>query len=253
MNPRILAGFPICIMLLAALAPCAGQPSGGRRVDRIIQTIDDLYRSESSTAKVRMTIVNPHWERTLVMDTWSRGTEKTFIRILSPAKEEGVGTLRIGNEMWNYLPNTGKVIKIPPSMMMSSWMGSDFNNNDLVREYTFFEDYTFSLTEETPDSLIIECVPKPDRPIVWGKVRLVVRPESYLPIRQVYFDEHGDAQRILYYRDIRTFDGRRLPSVMELVPQNEKGRTVLTYESLDLDARVPDDVFTLRNLRTPRL
>jgi outer membrane lipoprotein-sorting protein len=230
----------------------AGGFQSGPDVEAVIRTIDELYRSQSSYARLQMTIETPHWKRSLEMQAWTSGREKTLIRITAPEKEKGVGTLRVGKEMWNYLPRANKVIKIPSSMMMSSWMGSDFNNNDLVREFTFADDYTFSLTEETPDSLVIRCIPKSGRPIVWGSVRLVVRPDDYLPLRQVYYDEHDRIKRIINYSSIRTFDGRKLPAVMELTPLDEEGhRTVLKYETIDFNMDAAENLFTLRNLRTP--
>ena len=107
--------------------------------------LNQLYRSESSHADMEMHIVTPHWERTLAMTVWTQGMNKTFIRITAPKKEKGVATLRIKNEMWNYLPKTNKVMKIPPSMMMGSWMGSDFTNDDLVKESSMLDDYTSQL------------------------------------------------------------------------------------------------------------
>lgn len=135
----------------------------------IAKKVDHLYRSETAFANVVMEIETPHWERSLEMRVWSEGMDKTFIRILSPRKERGVGTLRMGTEMWNYLPRTGKVIKIPPSMMMSAWMGSDFTNDDLVREFTLLKDYTFKLIRPESardDRKYLEAKPRPDVPIV---------------------------------------------------------------------------------------
>jgi outer membrane lipoprotein-sorting protein len=128
------------------------------RAREIVKKVDELYRAETSKALVEMEIVTSHWERTLKMNIWSKGMDKTFIRILEPKKERGVATLRIGTEMWNYLPKTDKVIKIPPSMMMSSWMGSDFTNDDLVKEFTFLESYHFEMvTIENPDEGVLYC------------------------------------------------------------------------------------------------
>ena len=134
------SSFFLSMLLLCVLAP-AQEPTPD--VETIIKRIDQLYRSETSEAEMEMHIVTPHWERTLAMHVWTEGMDKTFIRITAPKKEQGVATLRIGNEMWNYLPKTNKVMKIPPSMMMGSWMGSDFTNDDLVRESSMLEDYTY--------------------------------------------------------------------------------------------------------------
>jgi len=180
----------ICATFLFLLA--AAQKSSELNVNEIVEQIDELYRSESSYSELEMEIVTPHWERTLKMKAWSKGMDKTFIRILAPAKEKGVATLRIGNEMWNYLPKTNKVIKVPPSMMMSSWMGSDFTNDDLVREFTWREDYNFKLIEPEDaleDLLYIQLIPKADLPIVWGKVVLAARREDYIPVWEKYYAE----------------------------------------------------------------
>jgi outer membrane lipoprotein-sorting protein len=256
MNLTALIKFALC--LLTGLAITAGQITADnitkRQIQKIIKDIDELYRSQSSRGAMEMEIITPNWQRTLKMEFWSEGMEKTLIRIKSPAKERGVGTLRIQNEMWNYLPKTNKVIKIPPSMMMSSWMGSDFTNDDLVKEFSLFEDYTYQpASVENPDTSLvyINCIPREDLPIVWGNIVIAARRGDHLPVWQKYYDEKGVLMRVLEYSDIRTFDGRTIPAVMEMIPQDEKGRTVVRYESLSFDVDLPENTFSLRNLRTP--
>jgi outer membrane lipoprotein-sorting protein len=231
----------------------AGFATGDHDVMKIVKHIDELYRSSSSFAEVEMEIVTPHWQRTLSMKVWSRGMKQTFIRILSPKKEQGVGTLRLDNEMWNYLPKTNKVIKIPPSMMMSSWMGSDFTNDDLVREYTFLEDYLFSLFSPEDDEeglLYIECRPREGRPIVWDKVTIAVHATDYIPVWQKYYNEKGQVIRIMHYRNIKALGKRQIPALMEMVPQNKEGyKTVIRYLNLVFDQKIDNEVFSLRNLR----
>ena len=147
-------------------------------VESIVKKMDQLHRSETSHAEIEMQITTPHWERTLAMTVWTKGMDQTFIRITAPKKELGVATLRIGNEMWNYLPKTNKVMKIPPSMMMGSWMGSDFTNDDLVRESSMLNDYTYKLIKSedaVPGQLYIQLTPKEDSPIVWGKIVAAVQ------------------------------------------------------------------------------
>ncbi|MFW6140274.1 MAG: outer membrane lipoprotein-sorting protein [Acidobacteriota bacterium] len=220
----------------------------------IVEKIDELYRSDSSKALMEMEIVTPHWQRTLKMRVWSEGMDKTFIRILEPKKERGMGTLRVENEMWNYLPKTNKVIKIPPSMMMSSYMGSDFTNNDLVREYTFTEDYDFNFTQvdnPEPDIIYVKCIPHQGLPIVWGHIILAVRSSDYLPVWQKYYDEKGELVREMFFKDIRQFEDRRIPSVMELIPTTKQGhKTVMRYMEVNFDLQIEESIFTLRNLRS---
>ncbi len=223
-------------------------------VDEIVQRIDELYRSKSSYALMEMEIITPHWERKLKMKIWTEGMDKTFIRILEPPKEKGVATLRIENEMWNYLPKTNKVMKIPPSMMMSSWMGSDFNNNDLVSEFSLFEDYhyKFSTVEDPQEDLYyIEAIPKEGVPIVWGKIVVALRKSDYIPVWEKYYDNKDNLMRLMNFKQIEKIGGRKIPRIMELIPKNEKGnKTVLRYLEAEFNIQLQEDIFSLRNLRS---
>jgi outer membrane lipoprotein-sorting protein len=180
--------------------------------------------------------------------------DETFIRILEPKKERGMATLRIKNEMWNFLPKTNKVIKIPPSLMMGSWMGSDFTNDDLVKEITFVEDYSFDIiTIENPEAntIYLKCVPKKGVPVVWGHIVLAVRESDYLPVWERYYDEKGKLMREMFFKEIKTFGKRTIPSVMELIPTNKKNqKTIVRYLDFKFNIRLEKSIFSLRNLRT---
>lgn len=220
----------------------------------IVKKMDELYRSSSSMATVEMEITTPQWTRTLKIKAWSSGMDKTFMRILAPKKEMGIATLRIGNEMWNFLPNTDKVIKIPPSMMMGSWMGSDFTNDDLVKEYTFLDDYIFELTNvENPQEgvLYVKCIPKEGVPIVWGYIIIAVMEKDYAPLWEKFYDEKGKLMRDMIFKESKTFGNRTIPSVMELIPANKPGnKTIVRYLDAQFDIKLSEDIFSLRNLRT---
>ena len=245
-------------LLLAALLLCsfaqAQEPTPD--IEAVIKHIDQLYRSETSHADIEMHIVTPHWERTLAMTIWSKGMRKTFIRITAPKKEQGVATLRIGNEMWNYLPKTNKVMKIPPSMMMGSWMGSDFTNDDLVRESSMLNDYTYQFVkpeDASPDHLYVQLVPKEDSPIVWGKIVAAVRSDDYIPVWQRFYDEKGTLMRVMNFKEIKTFGDKIVPSLIEMIPQNKEGhKTVVRWLNATFDSEVDDKIFTRRNLQRRR-
>ena len=230
-------------------------------IKAIVAHFDQLYRGQSSYAKMEMQIATPHWERTLGLEVWAEGMDKTFILITSPKKEKGIATLRIKNEMWNYLPKTNKVMKIPPSMMMGSWMGSDFTNDDLVKESSMIDDYDYqflSANEAKVETdremfLYIQLTPKSDSPIVWGKIVVAVEEDDFIPVWQRFYDEKGRLMRILNFKDIKQFGNRRMPSVMEMIPQQKvKYRTVIKFLEADFDSPVNKKIFTLRNLRKRR-
>lgn len=242
----------LSVLVLGTTPALRGEPVVEAR--EIVEKLDKLYKSESSRGRMEMEIVTPHWSRTLVMRMWSKGMEKALVKVLSPKKERGVATLKLGGEMWNYLPKTNKVIKIPPSMMMGSWMGSDFTNDDLVREYTFTEDYRFEMfsPEEAADSLYyVKALPREGRPIVWGKVVVAVRTSDYQPVWEKFYDENGKVMRTMFFGSYKEFDSRTIPAEIELVPRNEEGRTIVRYLEMEFDIELDNSVFSLRNLRTP--
>jgi outer membrane lipoprotein-sorting protein len=242
------------VLLFSASNPVAA--ANNIDINEVVREIDEMYRSKSSYSEIEMEIVTPHWQRTLAMEAWTIGMEKTFIRITSPKKEKGLSTLRVGNEMWNYLPKTNKVMKIPPSMMMSSWMGSDFTNDDIVKEFSLFEDYSYEQIFPADDDsglVYVKSIPREDLPVVWGYIIIVAQRDDYVPVRQEYYDEDGELMRILNYRDIKIFDGRKIPATMELIPQNKEGhKTVIRYIELKFDIAIDDDIFSLRHLRASK-
>jgi outer membrane lipoprotein-sorting protein len=225
-------------------------------IEDIVKRVDQLYRSKTSEGSMEMTIVSENWTRTLKMDVWSEGMDKTFIHITYPKKDADIATLRIENEMWNYFPKINKVMKVPPSMMMSSWMGSDFTNDDLVKESSMLSDYYHKLIEpadEEPGFYYIELLPKEDVPTVWGKIIIKARKEDYIPVREDYYDEKGVKMRVMYLKDIKTFDDKRIPSVIELIPLNKKDKkTIITYKNLKFDRELDKEIFSLRNLQKQR-
>lgn len=258
-HPKHIA---LCVLLVLSLATIFyltitnSIASSASKVEDIIKHIDQLYRSKTSHADMEMHIVTPNYERTLKMLIWTKGMDKTFIRITAPKKEENIATLRIEKQMWNYLPKVNKVIKISPSMMMGSWMGSDFTNDDLVKESSMLDDYTYKLItpeDASPKLLYVELIPKEDTAIVWGKIITAVRKSDYLPVWQHYYDEKNKLMRVLNYKEIKTFGTKTIPSVMEMIPQNKDGhKTVVKWLDATFNSNIDENIFTRRNLQKRR-
>ena len=257
LNLLALCGLVVLLSLFTAQLPVfAESHATDIDVKAIIKGIDELYRSETSQTNMEMQIFTPHWERTLTLEVWTKGMDRTFILITSPKKEKGVATLRIGNEMWNYLPKTNKVMKVPPSMMMGSWMGSDFTNDDLVKESSMLDDYTYERitpADAQPDHLYIQLLPKEDSPIVWGKLIVAIRMSDQIPAWQHFYDETGRLTRVMNFKEIKAFDGKTIPSVMEMIPQNKEGhKTVVRFVNAAFDKGIDEKIFTRRNLQKRR-
>jgi len=244
---RVLAGF---LALLLSLPVAAASLSGRDIVSRV----ESLLWGRTSEGNYQMRITTPHWQRTLELQVWMERPEKTFIRILAPAKEAGIGSLRIGNEMWNYLPKVERIIKIPPSMMLQPWMGSDFTNDDLVKESSIIDDYTHQLVAEEQQDGVgvyrIESIPKPEAAVVWGKLVYEVRREDLIPLRLSYYDERGRLIKVLSFSEVREMGGRTLPTRWEMRPiAKPRNSTVIRLRQVRFDLPIDAGIFTLRNLR----
>lgn len=252
-----LSNQPITkLVLLLGLFICFSTPAEENNTNKnhsatdIIDQMEKLYRGNSSQADIVMRIETPHYKRELTLKAWSMGKERSLIRIFSPRKDKGIATLKIDQEMWNFFPKINKVIKIPPSMMMGSWMGSDFTNDDLVKESSLVDDYNLSL-EESAEQYIITLIPKALTVTVWGRIDYIVDKSLMIPVEQIFFDEKMDKVRIMKFLDPKDFSGRLLPSTLEITPLNKPGnKTSVTYQHIIFD---PDDIteksFSLRTLK----
>jgi outer membrane lipoprotein-sorting protein len=240
----------LILSIIAAQAAAAPQKWDAKELSR---RLDRLYRSASSHATVSMTVTTPHFERTMKLEMWSRGMEDTLARILSPPKERGTATLKRGGEMWNYLPKIDKTIRVPPSMMTAAWMGSDFTNDDLMRETTWETDYDVSLLENPPPGqAALVYVPKPEAPVSWSRVVGFFDEETLFPQSIEYYDEKNRKVRVMTFDEIGNLGGRTLPRRMTLTPLSEDkqgNRTVMVYEEAAFDIKLPADLFSLTTLR----
>jgi outer membrane lipoprotein-sorting protein len=220
------------------------------RSTEIIQKSESLFRGETYHGIFEMKVKTVDFDRSIKMETWAVGTEKSLIRIHSPKKEKGIGFLKVGTEMWQYLPKVRRTIKIPPSMMLASWMGSDFSNDDLARESSLLEDYNHKLLSSDNGIYSLELTPKPDAPVVWSKIIYQCDAESFVPLNEQYFDENNEIVREMVYSDVKEMNNRQIPTVMTLTtPQKPENKTQLIFHSIEYDIIIDDDIFTMKNLK----
>ncbi len=223
--------------------------SANEQAIALLKKVDELYRSQSAISTMRMDIVTPNWQRSLELKSWSRGLDDTFIRILSPRKDRGVATLKIDKDMWNYFPKINKTIKVPPSMMMGSWMGSDFTNDDLVREVSLVDDYFVNSTLIN-NHYLLTLTPKKETVTVWAKIEIEILQDNLMPLEQRYFNENGEKVRSMVFDKVKNFSGRNMPARMTMVPHNKDGhKTVVEYLEMEFDQGLPKNIFSLRNLQ----
>ena len=229
-------------------------------IDGILDRLDDLYRSKSSIAEVSLTVTKPRRKRTLTMKTWSLGKDKALIVIRAPAREKGVATLKVDKNLWNYMPRTSRTIRIPPSMMLGSWMGSDFTNDDLVRESSLRKDFYSRLIgkSEDPVGWRIELKAKEGTVGLWDRIEYILNSSATLPLQAKYYDRKGRLARVMDFTDVKQFGERKVPSRMVLTPIGKNGKpekgcvTELLYKDIKFDANVPESTFSLSRLERGR-
>ncbi len=252
----------VLLALLLAAAPDAPPadlpacPSAEEKPDVVplIQRTERLLEGKSSVSVMTMAMKTPAYERSIKMKIWGKGRDFTLVRVLEGGpRETGMMTLKREKQLWNYLPQAGRVMKLPSGMMGDSWMGSDFTNDDLVRGSSIATDFT-STVDKTIEvdgrkAWFVTLKPKPEAKVVWGKVEMILDRETCVPLEQRFYDEENALARRMTYSDLKKVGWRNFPMKMTIIP-SEKGRqTSITYDSIEFDVDVPDDTFSLRRLQ----
>lgn len=247
-----------CLYLTAAAAvvlSLAGADAHGTTpappdVDALLQHLDDLYRSKSSIARIEISVTTTRTTRNLRMRAWTRGEEEVLVLIEAPPREAGTATLRVGNNLWNYLPRIARTIRVPPAAMLGSWMGTDFTNDDLVKESSLRKDFGARIDRrsETPPGWWLTLDVRPGVVGRWARIEVLVSDER-LPVEERHYDRKGRLARTMHFDDVKALGGRRLPARIALVPADSTGqRTEMRYLDVQFDVPLADDTFSLSRL-----
>ncbi|MFW5823199.1 MAG: outer membrane lipoprotein-sorting protein, partial [Tangfeifania sp.] len=220
----------------------------------IIKKAEQKMRGQSSRGEMQMKIIRPSWERTVSFETWGKGAQYSMTLVTAPAKEEGKTFLKHGNELWQFDPTINRMIKMPPSMMSQGWMGSDFSNDDILKEFSLVNDYNHKvLAEETIDGnevYKIELLPKEDAAVVWGKIIKWIGKEEYLQLKSEYYDEDDYLIKTETASDIKTMGDRKIPTYFEIIPTDEEGnKTVMIIKDMEFDIDIDNRFFSQQNMK----
>ncbi len=223
----------------------------------IIRKTDEKRRGDATSANLTISIIRPSWSRDMDVKSWSKGSQYSLILITSPARDKGTVFLKREKEIWNWLPSIERNVKLPPSMMMQSWMGSDFTNDDLIKESSIVEDYEHALLgDSTIDGRScwkIQLIPKPEAAVVWGKILTWVDKNEFFELRTEMYDEDEYLVNEVIFKDIKSLGGRNLPSIMEYIPAEKEGhKTVIQYHDVDYNASFGTNFFSLQNMKRVR-
>ncbi len=221
--------------------------------EEMVKKVDELLRGKSNVMTMQMMVTTPDWTRENTMKSWSVGTDKAFVKILSPAKDKDTRFLKLEYNLWMYIPKVEKVIKIPPVMMMESFMGSDFSYDDMVKESSMIEDYVPYLvgrdTIEQEENYVLELVPKPEAPVIYGKLKLWVRAKDLIPTREEFYNEKKEVIKIMIFRDVKKMGDRLIPTYWEMTNLKKKDhKTIIKIQEAQFNIEIKPSIFTKRNL-----
>ncbi|MCG8556289.1 MAG: outer membrane lipoprotein-sorting protein [Proteobacteria bacterium] len=245
---------------LGAPAPGSSQPNLRNQpnlpnLEELTRRLDDLWTSSASISRMELTVVAPRRTRTMRVKVWTRGEDRALILIEAPARERGTTTLRRDRNLWNYLPRISRTIRVPPSMMLSSWMGSDLTNDDLTQSSSYRKDFDGKIAgrSESPRGWLVRYDAHKGVVGLWRRIEFVINDQATLPILARYYDRRMRLARVMRFKDVREMDGRRIPTRVILEPRDREGhRTEIRYLDIDFDANVPASTFSLTQLERRR-
>jgi len=238
---------------LPACPTAESSPDTGALLDRVERTL----QGASTVGTMTMQIKTKKWSRTLELKMWAKGRDYALVRVVDGgAREKGMMTLKRGKQLWNYLPQAGRTMKLPSGMLGDSWLGSDFTNDDLVRGTSLTHDFDAKVTgtveHDKRKAWRLVLVPKESATVVWDKIEIVLDRATCVPLQERFFDEDGAVARTMTFSDLRTVGWRDFPMKVTVQPGEAGRATIITYEDIELDVEVPDETFSLHRLQKGR-
>lgn len=219
----------------------------------LISRGEEKMRGKTAQASLQMLIKRPGYTRRLGLRSWSVGNDRALVEILNPPKEEGVASLRNEDQMWNYLPKADQVVRVPTSLMLQSWMGSDFTNDDLMKASSLSRDYKHKKLNneviEGENITVIELSPLPEAPVVWGKVKYWARVKDGLPMKQEFYDDSRKLVRTIHFSRFKKMDDRVIPTLVKVTKADSNESTSILYSKIVYDRTIPENQFEKDSIR----
>jgi outer membrane lipoprotein-sorting protein len=228
----------------------------GQDAKEIVAKAENLLRGEkNSYSEMTMQIVRPKYTRTLEFKSWSETDGNSMTLITAPAKEKGQSFMKMGNNMWSWNPTIQRLVKMPPSMMSQGWMGSDFTNDDILKESSLVKDFTHKIVGNEAVSgeqcYKIELTALENSDVVWSKILIWVSKNDFFEMKIEFYDEDNALVKTHTSSKITVFDGRKLPSVMEIAPADQpQNKTVVTIKTMKFNIAIDKNFFSQQNMKS---
>lgn len=243
------------IILISVSAAMSAQKS--LSAEEIIKKSNEQMQGNSSQGMTSMKIIRPTWEREIIFKNWAKGHDYSMTYVISPAKEKGQAFLKRVNEMWSWNPTISRSIKLPSSMMSQNWMGSDYTNEDILKESSIVTDYIPTLMGEEKindkDCYIVRLKARPASAVIWDMMLKWITKDSFLQLKTEYFDEYGTLIRTDNSSQIKYMDDREIPTITEVIPSDKEGhKTIITIMEIKYNVSLNDNMFSIQNLKNIR-
>ena len=232
--------FKILLLLLSFFSVL----NASQTAHSIMQKVDDNMRGKNVYMQMNMSITSLGHKRTMKMQTWAEGNKKSFVKTIYPPKDRGITFLSLDNQMWQYVPKIERIIKIPPSMMLQNWMGSDITNDDMVKQSSLVDDYDAKILKREDKIVTIELIPKEDAAVVWGKIVSRIDTSNYTGMKDIFYDEDGKEVRTFYYKDVQQHGKYYIPMNWKVQPTDKPdSSTEIILEEVTYDSKISDQYF----------
>jgi outer membrane lipoprotein-sorting protein len=237
------------VCLLTASVTAQEPPSG----EDILKRVDANIGSDNKISVAEMTIHGRRGSRTIKSRSWLRGQEKSFTEYLAPAREAGTKMLKLGDQLWIYIPSTDRTIKISGHMMRQSVMGSDLSYEDMMEDPELLKLYHANVTGEEVildrTCWVLQLTAK-IKNTAYHSRKIWVDKERYVSLREDRFARSGKLLKTFEVKEIRRIQNRWVPTHMIFKDVLKSGKgTEFVLEDIEFNASIPEHIFTKASLR----
>ena len=250
-NRHIISGLTVFLFLLilSGVSHAQETPDPGK----ILDMIDENMFTTTISYTGRMIIHHSERVDEKVMKSWGEGKEKGFSEFLEPARDKGTKYLKIENDLWMYLPNVEKVIKISGHLLRQSMMGSDFSYEDSMERHKLREDYdAVYLAKETVDGRpchVLELTAK-RKDVTYYRRKIWVDTERSIAVKSERYAKTGKLLKLMTVQKVEKYGNRYYPvhiTMQDKIRKNSK--TEMIMEDIKFDVTIPASIFSRRNLQ----
>lgn len=242
LRTRTLRGVALLALLVTNSGPAAADSDPAAL--ELLHKSEQLMRSSGTEGVYRVQVVRPEWERTLRLKSIDDAVNDRFrLEMLKPRKIKGTVFLKVEDRLSMYLPKLRRKIAISPAMMHDPWMGSDFNNQDLLESSALLDRYEHRIIRREGDGenavLTIESTPKPGSAVSWMRLEQRFRANG-LPLEIRYHCKRSQRRRVLRFERPKEMDGRVIPTRWVMQPLDLPDQyTLIEVEEIRFDIQ-PD-------------